>query len=91
MAVELARWDDLLQGEELAHLATEPAREAQLAPFPDDLHPLVRDALPHEALFAHQREAWDAARLGEHVIVTTGHRIGKDARVQPARARLDRT
>ena len=77
MAVELARWDDLLQGDELAHVTTEPAREAQLTPFPDDLHPLVRDALPHEALFAHQRETWDAARRGEHVVVTTGTASGK--------------
>src|SRR6476659_341310 len=77
MAVELARWDDLLQGDELAYVTTERAREALLAPFPDDLHPLVREALPHEALFAHQREAWDAARRGEHVIVTTGTASGK--------------
>jgi DEAD/DEAH box helicase domain-containing protein len=77
MAVKLARWDDLLQGEELAHLAAEPAREARLSPFPDDLHPRVREALPHEALYAHQRETWDVARRGEHVIVTTGTASGK--------------
>jgi DEAD/DEAH box helicase domain-containing protein len=77
MAVELARWDDLLQGDELAHVTTERAREAQLAPFPDNLHPLVRDALPHDALFAHQRETWDAVRRGEHVVVTTGTASGK--------------
>jgi DEAD/DEAH box helicase domain-containing protein len=77
MAVELARWDDLLQGDELAHVTTEPARDARLAPFPDDLHPLVRDALPHDALFAHQRETWDAAHRGEHVVVTSGTASGK--------------
>jgi DEAD/DEAH box helicase domain-containing protein len=77
MAVELARWDDLLQGDELAHVTTEPARDGRLAPFPDDLHPLVREALPHDALFAHQRETWDAARRGEHVVVTTGTASGK--------------
>jgi DEAD/DEAH box helicase domain-containing protein len=77
VAVELARWDDLLEGDELAHVTTEPAREARLSPFPDDLHPLVRDALPHDALFAHQRETWDAARRGEHVVVTTGTASGK--------------
>jgi DEAD/DEAH box helicase domain-containing protein len=77
MAVKLARWDDLLQGEELAHLAAEPAREARLSPFPDDLHPRAREALPHEALYAHQRETWDVARRGEHVIVTTGTASGK--------------
>ena len=46
MATSVTRWDDLVQGEELAHLATEPARDARIAPLPDDLHPLVRDALP---------------------------------------------
>src|SRR5438093_2778954 len=77
MAVELARWDDLLQGEELAHAASAPAREARLAPHPDDLHDRVRDALPHDALYEHQRETWDAAQRGEHVIVTTGTASGK--------------
>src|SRR5215211_5155903 len=77
VAVEIARWDDLLQGEELAHVATEPARKPALAPFPGDLHPHVREALPHDALFAHQRETWDAARLGDHVVVTTGTASGK--------------
>jgi DEAD/DEAH box helicase domain-containing protein len=66
-------WDDLLQGEELAYLATEPAREALTAPLPDNLafDPGV------EALYAHQREAWDAAQRGEHLIVTTGTASGK--------------
>ena len=77
MAVETARWDDLVQGEELAHLETEPARDARLAAVPDDLHQSVRDALGFDALYKHQRETWDAARRGEHVIVTTGTASGK--------------
>jgi DEAD/DEAH box helicase domain-containing protein len=77
MAVELARWDDLLQGEELAHLANELAHEATTAPVPDDLHLLVRELLPFDSLYAHQRETWDAARRGEHVMVTTGTASGK--------------
>src|SRR3954454_25012522 len=77
MATSVTRWDDLVQGEELAHLATEPAREAQLAPLPDDVHSSVRAALPFESLYLHQREAWDAAQRGEHVIVTTGTASGK--------------
>jgi DEAD/DEAH box helicase domain-containing protein len=66
-------WDDLLAGDELAYRTTEPAREPQLAPRPDGLafDPGV------ETLFAHQREAWDAAQRGEHVIVTTGTASGK--------------
>src|SRR5262252_3883899 len=77
MATSVTRWDDLVQGEELAHLVTEPAREATLAPLPDDLHPDVRESLPHDALYEHQREAWDAAERGEHVVVTTGTASGK--------------
>ena len=72
-----ALWDDLLEGAELAHLVTEPARDARTAAIPDDLHPKVRQALPFDALYAHQRDAWDAARRGEHVIVTTGTASGK--------------
>jgi len=77
MAVELAPWSDLLQGDELAHLATEPVREPQLAAIPDDLHPLVRELLPFDSLYAHQRAVWDAACRGEHVVVTTGTASGK--------------
>src|SRR5881398_2925926 len=77
MATSVTRWDDVVQGEELAHLATEPAREAQLAPLPDDVHAGVRAALPFDSLYLHQRDAWDAAQRGEHVIVTTGTASGK--------------
>ena len=76
----VARWDDLLAGEELAHLTTEPARAARTAPFPDDLHPKVRAALEAHGiaeLYTHQAEAWQAARTGGHVIVTTGTASGK--------------
>jgi DEAD/DEAH box helicase domain-containing protein len=75
--MSVAAWDALLEGEELAHLTTEPAREARLAPLPDELHPRVREAVGVEALYAHQRAAWDAAARGEHVIVTTGTASGK--------------
>jgi DEAD/DEAH box helicase domain-containing protein len=77
MAVELARWNDLLVGDEVAHLETIPPREARAAPIPDELHDSVRAVLPHDALYTHQREAWDAAHRGEHVIVTTGTASGK--------------
>jgi DEAD/DEAH box helicase domain-containing protein len=71
------KWVDLLEGEEVAHLATERARDPQLAPIPDELHPRVRELLPFDTLYAHQRATWDAARRGEHVIVTTGTASGK--------------
>src|SRR5262249_22258420 len=77
MAASVTRWDDLVQGEELAHLTSEPARDARLAPLPDDLHPRVREALAFDALYEHQRETWDAARRRRHVIVTTGTASGK--------------
>src|SRR5437870_3849144 len=80
MSVATSSWDDLLQGEEIAYLGTEPAREARLAPLPDELHPRVRDALAAqgiEQLYTHQRAAWDAAARGEHLVVTTGTASGK--------------
>jgi DEAD/DEAH box helicase domain-containing protein len=73
-------WDGLLTGEELAHLATEPAREARAAPVPDELDPRVRAALEAAGiaqLFVHQADAWEAAARGEHLIVTTGTASGK--------------
>jgi DEAD/DEAH box helicase domain-containing protein len=71
---------DLLQGEELAYLGTEPPREARIAPLPDELHPRVRGALAQQGidrLYTHQAEAWEAAARGEHLIVTTGTASGK--------------
>jgi DEAD/DEAH box helicase domain-containing protein len=77
LAVEIEVWGDLLEGEEVAHVATEPARGPRLEPVPDELDARVRERLEHDALFAHQREAWDAAQRGDHVIVTTGTASGK--------------
>jgi DEAD/DEAH box helicase domain-containing protein len=80
VVVETKGWVDLLQGEEIAYVSSEPAREARLAPLPDELHPRVREALAAqgiEELYAHQRAAWDAAARGEHVVVTTGTASGK--------------
>ncbi|HET8558647.1 MAG TPA: DEAD/DEAH box helicase [Gaiellaceae bacterium] len=73
-------WEELLVGEELAHLTTEPAREARTAPLPDSLHPALREALTgrgiHE-LYAHQAESYATARGDGNVIVTTGTASGK--------------
>ncbi|MGH3080596.1 MAG: DEAD/DEAH box helicase [Gaiellaceae bacterium] len=80
MATTAMTWDDLFTGEELAHLSTEPARSVRRASLPDDLDPRVRDALAAAGvteLFTHQAEAWEAAALGEHLIVTTGTASGK--------------
>jgi DEAD/DEAH box helicase domain-containing protein len=80
VTVAPALWDDLLQGEELAHLETVPAADARVAPLPPGLDPRVRDALAArglDALYEHQALAWEAAARGEHVIVTTGTASGK--------------
>jgi DEAD/DEAH box helicase domain-containing protein len=72
--------DELLAGEELAYLTTEPAREARLAPLPAELDDRVRKALAArgiDELFMHQRDAWDAVTRGEHVVIATGTASGK--------------
>jgi DEAD/DEAH box helicase domain-containing protein len=75
-----ALWDDLLVGDELAHVATEPAREATTAPLPQGLQPALRDALARrgiQELYAHQAAAYAEAHTGGNVIVTTGTASGK--------------
>jgi DEAD/DEAH box helicase domain-containing protein len=70
-------WDDLLEGEELAHVKTVAPAEPRVAPLPDDLHLDLRAALPFDGLYEHQRDAWDVAARGEHLILATGTASGK--------------
>jgi DEAD/DEAH box helicase domain-containing protein len=77
VAVGAALWDDLLEGEELAHLETVPAADARTTDLPEDLDGRVRDAMPFDALYAHQRLAWDSAARGAHLILATGTASGK--------------
>ena len=81
MATDVATtWADLLEGEEVAYSGLEPSREAHTEPLPDDLDPRVASALVATgvtALYRHQAEAWEAARRGENVVVTTGTASGK--------------
>jgi DEAD/DEAH box helicase domain-containing protein len=80
MAVRTALWDDLLQGEELAYLGSEPEREGRMVPMPAELPAALRDALAVQgitSLYGHQAETWEAAARGQHVIVTTGTASGK--------------
>ena len=70
-------WDDLLAGEEVAHVETVAAAEPRTAPLPGELHPALREALPFESLYEHQRDAWGAAARGEHLILATGTASGK--------------
>jgi DEAD/DEAH box helicase domain-containing protein len=74
------RLGDILQGDELAHLTTTPARAARTERLADGVHPQVREALARQGiteLYVHQAEAWEAARRGENLIVTTGTASGK--------------
>jgi DEAD/DEAH box helicase domain-containing protein len=73
MSVDVLGWENLLSGEELAYLGTEPERDARFAPLPDGLAVDVGV----DRLYAHQRATWDAAQRGEHTIVTTGTASGK--------------
>ena len=77
VAVEAITWDDLLGDEEIAHQETIPSAEARTVALPDELEPRLRDALPFEELYTHQRAAWDAAARGESLILATGTASGK--------------
>ncbi len=80
MSAIAARWADVLEGEEVAYSGVEPAREPKLEALPGDLDPRVASALVATgvtALYRHQAEAWEAARRGENVVVTTGTASGK--------------
>jgi DEAD/DEAH box helicase domain-containing protein len=80
VAVELARWESLLEDDEVVYRGVEPARDARTEPLPDDLHPRVSESLAAQGitrLFTHQAEAWEAAQRGENVVVTTGTASGK--------------
>jgi DEAD/DEAH box helicase domain-containing protein len=74
------RLGDVLHGDELAHLTTTPARAPRTEPLSPEVHPTVREALARQGiteLYVHQAEAWEAARRGENLIVTTGTASGK--------------
>lgn len=61
---------------ELVH----PARAARFAPFPDQIDPALRDALRArgvEALYSHQREAWESIHAGLHTVIVTPTASGK--------------
>lgn len=81
LATLLRRWrQDPAFRRRVASWAWAPAREAQWAPIPEDLHPRWREALRKEgisALYTHQVEAYRAARAGAHVALFTGTASGK--------------
>ena len=75
-------WDGVLEkgrGEELVATSGEREQAALLEELPADLHPALTETLAAagiEALYAHQADAWEAARRG-HTMVTTGTASGK--------------
>ncbi|MGZ4367293.1 MAG: DEAD/DEAH box helicase, partial [Gaiellaceae bacterium] len=77
MAVGAALWEELLEGEEVAHVETVPAADPRVVALPEALEPKLREALPFGELYVHQRDAFDAAARGEHVILATGTASGK--------------
>ncbi len=80
MATRVALWEELLDAEEVVYRGPEPPRDARVERLPDDLDPHVASALAAvgvTGLFVHQAEAWEAARRGENVVVTTGTASGK--------------
>lgn len=59
---------------------TIPAREAQYADFPPDLHPKLKEMLIHkgiERLYTHQASAFSEIRQGRHVVTVTPTASGK--------------
>ncbi len=80
VSVAVPAWNELLEGQEIAHLAVEPPRAGRTEPFPNDLDPRVASALVAQgitALYAHQAEAWEALHAGGNAIVTTSTASGK--------------
>lgn len=77
--VDAWRDDPTLRGDLVAHRAL-PPRDARPAPLPPDLHPDVARALRAQgvdALYAHQREAYDLARGRQNLVVATPTASGK--------------
>ncbi len=59
---------------------TLPARPAQTEPFPEDLHPALRESLSkrgYESLYSHQAAAWEHTKKGKHIVVVTATASGK--------------
>ena len=75
----LARLQHKYKGRITGELAT-PAAAARYAELPDAMHPKLRDALAARGLtrlYGHQRQAWDLAAAGQHLVVATPTASGK--------------
>ena len=66
--------------ERLVHVHEVPARQEQVAPWPDWVAPAVYSAFSTSGivqLWSHQRKAADLAHDGSHVVISTGTASGK--------------
>lgn len=64
----------------VTHWHTIPPREAKYAEMPPQLHPAIREALAERSivrLYTHQREAFEAAVAGRHLVTVTPTASGK--------------
>src|ERR671924_1289117 len=78
--VTTVTWEELLTGEEIAHVTEVPARDPVLVPLPGELHPRLSQALRDRGLtglYGHQAQAFEAVGRGEHLVVATGTASGK--------------
>lgn len=77
----LAHWRSEPQvGPNLVEWRVLPKKTAHVEPFPDDLHPLIKDALAGQgigSLYAHQAEAYWKLKEGNNIVVVTGTASGK--------------
>jgi DEAD/DEAH box helicase domain-containing protein len=79
MATAAQPWDALLKDDRLEYATRYDSRPAQLTEIPDELTPVVKDALQAakiETLYEHQRDALYSSFEGP-TIVTTGTASGK--------------
>ena len=74
--------------ERLTHVERLPRREAQVAPWPEWLHPTLREALTShgiEAPWQHQVDVAELAHAGRSTVISTGTASGKSlAYLMPA-------
>ena len=64
----------------LTTVKTIPAQEGQYREYPDQVQPLLRDALRQKGfkrLYSHQRRAWDLLQEGKNIVVVTPTASGK--------------
>ncbi len=77
----LSHWRaDPQVGDQIISWQSLPARQPAYFPLPEDLHPGLHTALLARnihALYAHQYQSWEQARLGQNVVIVTGTASGK--------------